>query len=374
MFPDKLGQPDLCGEIAFVIDGRENPQAVLLAGDVVVRAVARGDVDCAGACLGGDEIREDDLRGAVEEGVLRCEALQLLALEFGDGFTQGVSGLFRKRFKQLADDDEGFLPAVVGKFPDDVGEFRMEGDAEVRGQRPGRGGPDRDAGRMEPALEFEFHEDRRGNLVGVFHLRLGERGLCAVGPLDRLLGLVDGAVFHELREDAEDARLIGGCHRQVWVFPIAEDPEALEGGALDIDETGCELGAAAADFRRLQAGRLLDDLELDGQAVAIPTGDEGRVEAGHGLGFHHHVLEQLVERGAHVDIAIGEGRAVVEDEIGCAGGLAGGGDLRVESGFLPNLEALRLVFHKIPAHREICLRQGQRVFVIRGGAHGGRGT
>ena len=144
--------------------------------------------------------------------------------------------------------------------------------------------------------------------------------------------------------------------------------------ALDVDETLGELLAAAADLGGLQAGGLLNDLELDGQPVAVPARHEGRVETGHGLGFHHHILEQLVEGGAHVDIAVGERRAVVEDEIGCACGLAGGGDFRVKAGFFPNREALWLVLHEIPAHRESRLGQGQRVFVIRGIAHGGRGT
>ncbi len=213
-----------------------------------------------------------------------------------------------------------------------------------------------------------------GNLVGVFDFGFGEGGLCAVGPLDGLLGLVDGAVFHELGEDAEDVRLVGGIHGEVGVFPVTEDAEALEGGALDIDEAFGELGAAAADFRWLETGGLFDDFELDGQAVAVPAGDERRVEAGHGLGFHDHVLEELVQGGAHVDVAVGERRAVVEDEIGRTGGFAGGGDFRVEAGFFPNRETLRLVLHKIPAHGETCLWQGQRVFVIRGGAHGGRGS
>ena len=212
-----------------------------------------------------------------------------------------------------------------------------------------------------------------GNFVGVFDFGFGEGGLGAVRPLDGLLGLVDGTVFDELGEDAEDARLVGRIHGEVGIFPIAEDAEALEGGALDIDKAFGEFRAAAADFCWLEAGGLFDDFELDREAVAVPAGDEGCVEAGHGLGFHDHVLEQLVESGAHVDVAVGERRAIVEDEIGCSGGFAGGDDLVVESGFFPNLQTLRLVFHEIPAHGEARLRQCQRVFVIRGGAHSGRG-
>ena len=84
---DKLCKADLCREKPFVIDGREHAQAVLLAGDIVVRAVARSDVDGSGSGFRGDEIREDDLRGAVEERVFRLGAFEFLAFDFGEGFS-----------------------------------------------------------------------------------------------------------------------------------------------------------------------------------------------------------------------------------------------------------------------------------------------
>jgi hypothetical protein len=58
------------------------------------------------------------------------------------------------------------------------------------------------------------------------------------------------------------------------------------------------------------------DLVLDGQAVAVPARHVGRVEAGHGLGADDDVLEDLVERVADVDAAVGVGRAVVQHELG----------------------------------------------------------
>ena len=282
--------------------------------------------------------------------MFRFGSFEFLAFDFGEGFFQGVAGFLCKRFDELADYDEGFFGSAVGEFPDDIGELGITHD------------------------EGKFHKDRRGNLVGVFDLRFRKCGLCAVRPLHGLLGLVDGTVLHELCEDAEDVRLVGGIHGEVWVFPIPEDSEALEGGALDVDESFCKLGAAAADLRWFETGRLLDDLEFDGQPVAVPARDERRMESRHGLGFHHHVFQKLVERSAHVDVAVRERRAIVEDVIGRAGGSAGRSDLGVEAGLFPNIEALRLVFYEIPTHREARLRQWQRILVIRGGAHGGRGS
>src|SRR3546814_3593066 len=60
---------------------------------------------------------------------------------------------------------------------------------------------------------------------------------------------------------------------------------------------------------------LLLDLPLDGQAVAVPAGDIGRVLALQRLGADDHVLQDMVERVADVHVAIGIGRAVVEDEL-----------------------------------------------------------
>ncbi len=83
----------------------------------------------------------------------------------------------------------------------------------------------------------------------------------------------------------------------------------------------------------LFAAELLVDLDLDGQAVAVPAGDVGGVEAGHGLGLDDEVLDALVERVAEVDGTVGVGRAVVQDVLGRAG--AGAADLVVEVAVLP---------------------------------------
>ena len=75
------------------------------------------------------------------------------------------------------------------------------------------------------------------------------------------------------------------------------------------------------------------DLDFDRQAVAIPAGDVGRVEALHGLELDDEILEDFVERVAEVDVAVGVGRAVVQDIHGTAG--AGGANLRVQVLGLP---------------------------------------
>ena len=93
--------------------------------------------------------------------------------------------------------------------------------------------------------------------------------------------------------------------------------------ALQVDVLFGVLAAGAADFDgghlRLFGAQVVIDLDLDGQAVAVPAGHVGRVEARHGLRFDDEVLEDLVEGGAQVDAAVGVGRAVVQDVGGAAG-------------------------------------------------------
>ena len=51
--------------------------------------------------------------------------------------------------------------------------------------------------------------------------------------------------------------------------------------------------------------------------MAIPARHVRRAFAEHGLRFHHEILQNFVERSAHVNVAIGKGRAVVQDKKLC---------------------------------------------------------
>src|SRR5665213_2497261 len=63
------------------------------------------------------------------------------------------------------------------------------------------------------------------------------------------------------------------------------------------------------------------DLPFDGKAVAIPARHIRRVIAHHGARAHHEILEDMIEAGAGMDIAIGVDRPVMENEKLAALGL-----------------------------------------------------
>ncbi len=209
-----------------------------------------------------------------------------------------------------------------------VFEIGVEGDGEVGRQRPRRGRPDQrrdrfiarpdpDAfSRLPPSCERDGH--RRARVVVVFDFRLGE-GRSALGtPVDRFEAPLDIAGKHETVQGRGDLGLVEVVHRQIGIVPLAEDAEAHELVPLDLVVTISILAAGRPNFGDAHLAFLrtefLVDLVFDRQAVAVPPGNVGAVKAEHRPRLDDDVLEDLVERGSHVDRTIGVGGAVVEDE------------------------------------------------------------
>ena len=161
------------------------------------------------------------------------------------------------------------------------------------------------------------------------------------------------------------------------MVPIAHDAEALELRALHVDPMlgiGAALVAEGLDRRFVTpcAGEdglgllllavLFLDLPFDGQAVAVPTRHVRRVLAQQVLGAADHVLEDVVQRMADVDVAIGIGRAIVEDEL--LAPPAGLAERVIEANRFPARGNARLLLGEAGLHGEIGLRQEDGVPVI----------
>ena len=107
-------------------------------------------------------------------------------------------------------------------------------------------------------------------------------------------------------------------HGEVRIVPVALDAEAAELLALHVDPVFGELPALAPELDDgdgvlvLAGGAvLLLDLPFDRQAVAVPAWDVVGVLAQHLLRAIDHVLQDLVEGGADMDVTVGIGRAVM---------------------------------------------------------------
>ena len=219
---------------------------------------------------------------------------------------------------------------AVRRLDDGICLVRMQGDGEVAGQRPDGGSPDDEAelGEVEVAelskivLHRELDVNGGAGIVLILDLGLGESGLVLGAPVDGLKSLIDMAVLIHLAEDADFIGFEALVHGLVGVLPVADNAEALEALALDIDVLlgiGFAGGAEVRNAHGLVVELLLlDDGALDGHAVVIPAGDIRSVVAAHRVGADDEVLDGLVERVTHVDVAVGERRAVVQGEAGLA--------------------------------------------------------
>ncbi|MPN19943.1 hypothetical protein SDC9_167318 [bioreactor metagenome] len=96
---------------------------------------------------------------------------------------------------------------------------------------------------------------------------------------------------------------------------------------------------------------ILEDGGLDGQAMGVPSGHIGGAVARHVPVPHDHVLENFVQGGADVDVAVGVGRAVVQHKFGLAGVLLH--ELLIDAGLLKGLQHGRLPLGQARAHGEV---------------------
>ena len=137
--------------------------------------------------------------------------------------------------------------------------------------------------------------------------------------------------------------------------------------ALTVEPVEGALFALRAQFERIDGVEILDSqvLErfvLDGQPVHVPAGNELRVLSVEQRDLHEHVLEHHVQEVAHVQLAVGIRRPVVQNP-------RSRGRVALQAPFVrlvlaPPLHALRLSLGKIRFHGKVGLRQIQCVPVI----------
>jgi hypothetical protein len=97
--------------------------------------------------------------------------------------------------------------------------------------------------------------------------------------------------------------------------------------------------------------------------MTIPAGNVRSAITGHRARLHDKVLQDLVEGGAHVDVAVGERRAVMQD-IGFCGVPSRFLNALVELLTFPSSENFRLAGSQPGLHRKIRLGKVQCVLII----------
>ena len=311
-----------------------------------------------------------------------------------DAFGQGVG-------HQVSPPDLG--PAFLGPSRHLIKPIRdvwAETDRPVLRHGPGRGGPDHHMRAIQIAKRFhppgghavahhqrigagvaqnrEGDPDRVALVVVIFNLGFGQGGFLDRRPHHGLGALIERAIHQELLEFLGNHAFGVEIHRQIGVFPLAGDAKALELLALDVDPTLRKVTAFLAELIDRHAvfvlallAIFLFDLPFDRQAVTVPSRDVARIMAHHLLRPDNHVFQDLVQRVADMEIAIGIGRAVMQREGFAALFFA---QTVIDPDFLPFFQPHRLALGQARAHRKLGSGQVQRGFVVevligRFGAH-----
>ena len=344
--------------------------AIALAGDEVVFTVGWRGMHHAGTGAQLDVVGQVDRRQAVVEWVAEVDQFQGRAWGGGDdrafqvvALEARLDQLFGQHQQALAGIDQGVL------------EVRVDVQRLVGRDGPRGGGPDHDGGGLgqraqaEGGCQLVGIGDREGDvdglgfLVGVLDLGFSQGGAAIEAPVHRLEALEHEALLDHLGQGADFTGLVGEVHGLVRVVPVAQHAQADELGLLPFDLLGGVLAAQLAGTVGSQVLAVGDlDLVLDRQAVAVPARHIRRIETGQGLGADNHVLENLVQRMTDVDLAVGIGRAVVQDELRTI--LANLAQLTVQANTVPALQDLRFALRQAGLHGEGGVRKVKRGFVV----------
>ncbi len=345
------------GKIAVIIHRAVNGQVVRAAKVIIVHTVTGGNVhESRARAVFHKRVAGVELSGFVDERMT---------------IFQGAHGITGERFNLLYI----FPAASLGHLGQQrafnnvrltidahffVREPRVVGHREVGRQRPRGGGPNNKV-RVVLVRHRKFHKHTLADMVGIFHLRLGQRGAAGDAPVHGLFAAVHEAFLDDVRKQPQLIGLVFFIESQVRIVPITKHAEALELRALMVNELACVGITFAADLRRggiLAAclAKLLHHLEFNRQPVTIPARHIRHIFAPHGLKLEDDILERFIECRANVHIAIGEGRAVMQYE-GLFGLYVAVSNAGVQILRIPLLEPLRLTLHQTGFHGETSLRQ-----------------
>src|SRR5579862_1971678 len=268
-------------EAAFIVKRRVGFELVALAGVEVVGAMARRGVNDAAALLDGHVVGKDAGNLIIEERMLEFQAFEFGTFSLPTRLIEFDDEFFTDSLEAIGSEQKG----PFGTLCDDVIEIGMEGEGAIGRERPRRGGPDecvyagakfcggaiRDKGKFNP--------DRVAGVVVVFHFGFGESGFIEETPVDGLEAAVNVALLEKDQESFGDGRFVSRIHSEIGLIPLAKDAEALKIAAIGVDIAGGVIAAPASKFSRgdfgFVAAEFLFDFVLDGQAVAIPSGNVG---------------------------------------------------------------------------------------------------
>ena len=330
-----------------------------------------------GAVIGRRVIRQIDGREAVKalvhmgQRVLEVQVVELFAL--GRGNRLAFHGpAFHVFLNQGAGHDEQTARRIdQAVFQLGIDVQRLVGRDGPGGRRPDHGkcrfvqlGQAKGGGQLLGLGRGEHHVQRLALLVLVFDFELSQRRSTVKAPVHGLEATVDKTALHHLLQGAQFQRLVGVVHGLVRVIPVTQHTQALEVDHLLGNLLSGEGAALGLHFvaRQIAAMQLFDGV-FDGQTVAVPARHVTCVKTFQLAALDDHVLQDLVDGVADVDLAVGIGRAVMQDEHGGTG--AGSAQLLVDALVFPLLDPAWLTLGQIAAHGKRGVGHVQRAAINR---------
>ena len=202
----------------------------------------------------------------------------------------------------------------------------MQGNRQVAGQSPDGGGPDHEVQLAvidvtqlaQIVLHCELDINSGTRIILVIDLSFCQSGLILGAPIYGLQTLVDVTLLVHFAEDTDFLSLKAGIHGLIGMLPIAQNANTLKAFTLNVYVTICKLIAgstelSSAHFLVIQLV-LLDDSRLNGHTMVVPTGNIRGIIAIHGIIASDEVLDGLIQCMTHMQIAVGERRAVMQVE------------------------------------------------------------
>ena len=348
---------------------------------VVLGTMPWGGVHQTGAVFQSDVVRGHHASLAIAERVLISQANQGRTITLGQDLT-GDPGFFGNFGRQI----RGQNGEVAVHLAQGVAKAFVDRDGQVGGQRPWGRGPN-----GERRLLLQFTLKRGGDCISiarhevdvhrqvfpvlVFEFGFSQCRLVGDGPVHWFVPTGHQTLVHQIGEAFQNHFLVRRVHGEVGrvVFGVGQKSGHLVG--LDLHEL---LGERLAFFSNQQSTLVLPHrgqcftaarfhqvghhLVFDRQTMAIPPWHEGHLVPLHQTRTNHKILQHLVEQVPQVQVAVGEGRTIVEHKwLRSRTSLA---QFFGEIDLGPPGHRRWLVGGKASPHGEICLGQVERVFPL----------
>ena len=203
-------------------------------------------------------------------------------------------------------------------------------------------------------------------MLAIFNFCFSQRSFAMRAPIHGLFALVDISLIGHSTKYANLLRFKAVMQSNVRIFPIAQHTQAFKILTLNIHPFQSEIVAFSAQSQHVQLvavqAQLLDAGVLDRHTVSIPARNIRSIEAAGIFIFYNDVLQNFIQRRAHVNLAVGIRRAVVQHKFRLAGMQRLLFIINVV--FLPEFQKVRFTLRQACAHRELGFRQIQCFAII----------